>query len=162
MWVGSPPCTYCYTYMYVRPSNSFYSSDHSSNFVCEAQRTGPSERFQTWLRQGIKLPKKKSLPTIDFYVLKFTFSEKATKIDKIFNVNLTVCSNRQIDGEDLSIFVAFLENMKFKTMAKRRWQKLTYFTLQMHFKADHTWLSTLKMPMKQLMSNSAFKAFYGL
>ena len=83
-------------------------------------------------------------------------------MDKIFNVNLTVCSNRQIDGEDLSIFVAFLENMKFKTMAKRRWQKLTYFTLQMHFKADHTWLSTLKMPMKQLMSNSAFKAFYGL
>jgi hypothetical protein len=28
-------------------------------------------------------------------ILKFTFSEKATKIDKI---NLTLCSNRQIDG----------------------------------------------------------------
>ena len=37
--------------------------------------------------------------------VKFTFSEKATKIDKIFAVNLTVCSNCQIDGED---FVDFL------------------------------------------------------
>ena len=36
----------------------------------------------------------------DRRLLKFTFSEKATKIDKIFTVNLTVCSNRQIDGED--------------------------------------------------------------
>ena len=42
--------------------------------------------------------------------LKFMFSEKATKIDKIFTVNLTVCSNHQIDYED---FVAFLENMNF-------------------------------------------------
>ena len=33
-------------------------------------------------------------------LLKFTFSEKATKIDKIFTVNLTVCSKRQIDSED--------------------------------------------------------------
>ena len=41
---------------------------------------------------------------------KFTFSEKATKIDKIFTVNLTVCSNRQ------SIFVAFLENMNFTSI----------------------------------------------
>ena len=32
--------------------------------------------------------------------LKFTFSEKATKIDKTFTVNLTVCSNHQIDGKD--------------------------------------------------------------
>ena len=43
-------------------------------------------------------------------MLKFTFSEKATKIDKIFTVNLTVCSNRQIVS---SLFVAFLENMNF-------------------------------------------------
>ena len=47
-----------------------------------------------------------------FFSLKFTFSEKATTIDKIFTVNLTVCCNPQIDGEDF--FVAFLENMNFK------------------------------------------------
>ena len=40
-------------------------------------------------------------------LLKFTFSEKATKIKKIFTVNLTVCSDRQTD------FLAFLENMNF-------------------------------------------------
>ena len=37
-------------------------------------------------------------------VFEFTFSEKVTKIDKIFTVNLTVCSNRQIDDEDFGIF----------------------------------------------------------
>ena len=36
--------------------------------------------------------------------VKFMFSEKATKIDKIFTVNLTVYSNRQINGEDFVIF----------------------------------------------------------
>ena len=32
--------------------------------------------------------------------VKFIYSEKATKIDKIFTVNLTLCSKCQIDGED--------------------------------------------------------------
>ena len=40
--------------------------------------------------------------------LKFTFSEKATKIDKIFTVNLTVRSNRQIYGEDFVNFCGLL------------------------------------------------------
>ena len=32
-------------------------------------------------------------------LLKFMFSKKATKIDKIFTVDLTLCSKCQIDGE---------------------------------------------------------------
>ena len=32
--------------------------------------------------------------------LKFVFSKKATKIDEILAVNLTLCSKCQIDGED--------------------------------------------------------------
>ena len=32
------------------------------------------------------------------------FSKKATKIDKIFTADLTLCSNRQIDGEDFVNF----------------------------------------------------------
>ena len=40
--------------------------------------------------------------------VKFMFSEKATKIDKIFTVNLTVCSNRQIDSEDFVNFCGLL------------------------------------------------------
>ena len=38
------------------------------------------------------------------YALNFMFSKKATKIDKIFTVNLTLCSKRQIDGEDFVNF----------------------------------------------------------
>ena len=39
---------------------------------------------------------------------KFTFSKKATKIDKIFTVDLTLCSNCQIDGEDFVNFCGLL------------------------------------------------------
>ena len=42
---------------------------------------------------------------IDPKWLKFMYSKKATKIDEIFAINLTLCSNCQIDGED---FVDFL------------------------------------------------------
>ena len=45
--------------------------------------------------------------------VKFLFSKKATKMDEIFTVNLTVYSNCQIDDEDFVIFLAFLENMDF-------------------------------------------------
>ena len=47
--------------------------------------------------------------------LKFMFSKKATKIDEIFTINLTLCSKRQIDSEDFVNFrgLSFLENMNF-------------------------------------------------
>ena len=40
--------------------------------------------------------------------IKFMFSKKATKIDKIFTFNLTVCSNCRINGEDFIIFCGLL------------------------------------------------------
>ena len=39
---------------------------------------------------------------------RITFSEKAAKIEKNFPVNLTVCSNRQIYGEDFGNFHGLL------------------------------------------------------
>ena len=36
------------------------------------------------------------------------FSKKATKIDEIFTVDLTLCSKRQIDGEDFVNFWGLL------------------------------------------------------
>ena len=44
------------------------------------------------------------------------FSKKATKIEKIFMVNLTLMYlvNVKLTVKILSIFVAFLENMNFK------------------------------------------------
>ena len=41
------------------------------------------------------------------------FSKKATKIDKIFTVDLTVTTYCQIGVKILSIFVAFSENVNF-------------------------------------------------
>ena len=38
------------------------------------------------------------------FVVKFMFSKKATKFDKIFTVDLTLCSRFQIDGEDFVNF----------------------------------------------------------
>ena len=49
-------------------------------------------------------------------ITKFMFSKKATKIDKIFTMDLTLTnSKRQIDRKDFffQFFVAFLENMNF-------------------------------------------------
>ena len=39
--------------------------------------------------------------------IKFMFSKKATKIDEIFTINLTLCSQCQIEGEDLVNFCGF-------------------------------------------------------
>ena len=46
------------------------------------------------------------------FFLKFTFSEKATKIDKIFPIDLTFTTQRQIDGEDLTYFCDLLKKHK--------------------------------------------------
>ena len=51
--------------------------------------------------------------TISATYFKFMFSKKATKIDEIFTVDLTLCSKCQIDGEDFVNFFAFLENTNF-------------------------------------------------
>ena len=40
--------------------------------------------------------------------LKFMFSKKATNIDEIFTVNLTLCGKCQIDGEDFVNFCGLL------------------------------------------------------
>ena len=40
--------------------------------------------------------------------LKFMFSKKATKIDEIFTMDLTLCSKCQIDAEDFVNFCGLL------------------------------------------------------
>ena len=40
------------------------------------------------------------------------FSKNATKIDKIFTVDLTICSKYQIDGEDFVNFCGLLRKHK--------------------------------------------------
>ena len=41
-------------------------------------------------------------------MVKFMFSKKATKIDEFFTLDLTLCSKRQIDGEDFFNFLGLL------------------------------------------------------
>ena len=41
------------------------------------------------------------------FVIKFVFSKKTTKIDKILTVDLTLCSKWQMDGEDIINFCGF-------------------------------------------------------
>ena len=40
------------------------------------------------------------------------FSKKATKIDEILTIDLTLCSKRQINGEDFVNFRGLLEKYK--------------------------------------------------
>ena len=49
------------------------------------------------------------------FVVKFMFYVKATKIDKIFTVDLTLCSNCQIDGEDFVDFCGLVGKRKVYT-----------------------------------------------
>ena len=46
--------------------------------------------------------------SIDKNVLKFMYSKKATQIDEIFTVDLTLCSRCQIVGEDFINFCGLL------------------------------------------------------
>ena len=47
-----------------------------------------------------------------FMYVKFMFFKKATKIDEIFTVDLTLCSKCQIDGEDFVNFCGLLRKHK--------------------------------------------------
>ena len=65
-------------------------------------------------------------------MVKFMFSKKATKIDEIFTVDLTVTTYCQIDGEDFVNFCGFLRKREldlFFLKTKKR-QKLCYFNLK--------------------------------
>ena len=46
------------------------------------------------------------------YLLKFMFSKKATKIDKIFIFDLRVTTYCQIDGEDFVNFCGLLRKLE--------------------------------------------------
>ena len=52
-------------------------------------------------------------------LLKFMFSKKATKIEEIFTIDLTLSSECQIDGEDFVIFCGLLR--KHKLYLKCKW-----------------------------------------
>ena len=52
-------------------------------------------------------------PKLNDNYLKLVFSKKATKIDEIFTVHMTLTYGVKIDVKISSIFMAFLENVNF-------------------------------------------------
>ena len=72
---------------YGRPMRSF--SIKFQIFFTYLERQGWNKLLVTWVIFGIKV---------------YEFSKKATKMDEIFTVNLTLCSKCQIGGEDFVNF----------------------------------------------------------
>ena len=78
--------------------NSFQKAPFDHHFMKKFNRL-----FYTAVLQHVEF----SFKSFDEMV-KFMFSKKATKIDEIFTVDLTVTTYRQIDGEDFVIFCGLL------------------------------------------------------
>ena len=75
-------------------------------FVYRMRATITCSRFETAFNYKPQILETK---IEDFPCLvKFMFSRKATKIDKILTVDLMLCSKRQIDGEDFVNFRGLL------------------------------------------------------
>ena len=62
------------------------------------------------------------------------FSKKATKIDEIFTVNLTVTTYRQIDGEDYVNFCGLLRKRELKSPPKIFWNAVKVLNISEEFK----------------------------
>ena len=62
------------------------------------------------------------------------FSKKATKIDKIFTIDLTLCSKCQIDGEDFVNFCGLLRKhelyLKMNAIKVSLIQKLVFIIVE--------------------------------
>ena len=52
---------------------------------------------------------------LPYILIKFMFSKKTTKIDKIFTVNLTLCTKCQIESEDFVIYCGLLRKPELYT-----------------------------------------------
>ena len=63
--------------------------------------------------------------------IKFVFSKKATKIDEIFTINLTVTTLCQIDSEDFVNFCGLLR--KYELLTKKN-ASTNFFSNFTHFK----------------------------
>ena len=80
-------------------------------FARLSQKTSKHVFFKDRPKIALRLDdqtRKKSLVEKEIKVLKFIYTEKATKIDEIFTIDLTVTTYGQIDGEDFVNFCGLL------------------------------------------------------
>ena len=88
--------------------------------------------------------------------VKFMFSKKATKINEIFTVDLTLCSKCQIDGEDFVNFCGlFLENTNF---TPNFWREYGRFGVSYHsLSSATTWEKNLPSLFQEFVSKCTAK-----
>ena len=66
-------------------------------------------------------------------LVKFMFSKKATRIDEIFTVDLTLCSNCQSDGEDFVNFCGLLRKHELYFIERGILQEIANSVIKMTF-----------------------------
>ena len=84
-------------------------------------------------------------------MLKVMLSKKATKIDKIFTVDLTLCSRCQIDDEDFINFCGPLgkhEIYNGRNFEYNQWNKMVWQTISS---------STIIKNIQRLIKNKIYK-----
>ena len=93
----------------VNTSSIFVASLDNMNFILLSDRGNREKMHVQYGLYFVRIGQKGYT-----LILKFMFSKKATKIDEIFTINLTLCSKCQRTVKILSIFASFLENTNFK------------------------------------------------
>ena len=74
---------------------------------------------------------------METFMVKFMFSKKATKIDEFFTLDLTLCSKRQIDGEDFINICGLLRKYELYPNDHGVYKKRTLFNLRLTSKDAH-------------------------
>ena len=80
--------------------------------------------------------------------VKLMFSKKATKLDKIFTVNLTLCGKCQIDGEDLVNFCGLHRKHELYHHV------LSPFNFAVH---GHAWITNMQTELRYVQCTSLTK-----
>ena len=100
-------------------SKIFQVWNFKSDFFWSTKKVGNYEKWAKFLSVHSIFGWHKSF----FYLnaLKFMFSKKATKIGEIFTIDLTLCSKRQMDGEEFINFCGLL--WKYELYLKIQYKK---------------------------------------
>jgi hypothetical protein len=100
---------------------------------------------------------------VPFFKLNSMFFKKATKIDEIFTIDLTICSKRQIDSEDFVNFCGLLRKYElYHKVLSSRLQRLNEeiaFTVTM---TTLLYLVPLQIELPHLPLNQASKKNFKL
>ena len=91
--------------------------------------------FANFIQNHVWKSKKNLASCVWIYLVdvKFMFSKKATKINEIFTVDLTFCSERQIDGEDFVNFCGLLRKHKRYVIKLGSWYFRNILFLEMKY-----------------------------